>query len=120
MRILDLVEAIAPGCGTIEIGIRPGEKLHELMIPADEARRTLEFDQHYVITPDLDFWNTNNYTDARRVPDRFEYSSDKNTDWLTVDRMRLTLRELGIDVESNATLLTAPPSKPRPRQGSSA
>lgn len=120
MRILDLVEAIAPGCDTMEIGIRPGEKLHELMIPADEARRTLEFDQHYVITPDLDFWNTNNYVDAHRVPDRFEYSSDKNTDWLTVDRMRQTLRELGIDIESDGKRLKAPPSPARPREGSPA
>ena len=98
MRIVDLVEAIAPGCKTEEIGIRPGEKLHELMIPADDARHTLEFDDHYVICPELEFWNRDNYHDGRLVPDRFEYASDKNSRWLTVERMRETLGDMGVTV----------------------
>ncbi len=98
MRIVDLAEALAPGCEVREIGIRPGEKLHELMIPADDARRTLEFDRHYVVCPELDYWNGKNYRDAPHVPDRFEYSSDKNTEWLTVTRMRDMLSGLGLDL----------------------
>ena len=97
MRIVDLVEAVAPGCEIREVGIRPGEKLHELMITADDARRTREFDKHFVICPDLDYWNGSNYNGARKVPDRFEYSSDKNSDWLTVPRMRAMLVELGLE-----------------------
>jgi UDP-N-acetylglucosamine 4,6-dehydratase len=100
MRILDLVEAIAPGCEIQEIGIRPGEKLHELMIPADDARRTVEFDRHFVVCPEFDFWKNENYADAPRVPDRFEYSSDRNTEWLTVDRLRQMLVELGLEPAS--------------------
>ncbi|MDW8259670.1 MAG: UDP-N-acetylglucosamine 4,6-dehydratase (inverting), partial [Gammaproteobacteria bacterium] len=54
-RITDLAEAIGPGLPTREIGIRPGEKLHEVMVPADDARLTLEFDDHYVIQPAISF-----------------------------------------------------------------
>jgi UDP-N-acetylglucosamine 4,6-dehydratase/5-epimerase len=98
MRIVDLVEAVAPGCAINEIGIRPGEKLHELMIPPDDAPRTREFDKHYIVCPDLDYWDGSHYNEAKRVPDRFEYSSDKNTDWLTVPRMRAMLVEMGLDL----------------------
>jgi UDP-N-acetylglucosamine 4,6-dehydratase/5-epimerase len=97
MRIVDLIEAIAPGCRTEEIGIRPGEKLHELMIPSDDARRTLEFEHHFVVTPDFEFWNPTHYTEGTPVSDRFEYSSDRNTEWLTVERMREVLIELGFE-----------------------
>ncbi len=100
MRILDLVEAVAPGCEIQEVGIRPGEKLHELMIPADDARRTVEFDRHYVVCPEFDFWKNENYASVPRVPDRFEYSSDQNTEWLTVDRLRKMLVEAGLEPAS--------------------
>jgi len=97
MRIMDLVEAIAPDCRTVDVGIRPGEKLHELMIGADDARRTFEFDGHYAICPQLDFWKSDSYPNAQEVPERFEYSSDTNTQWLTVERMREMLVELGLE-----------------------
>ncbi len=97
MKILDLVEAVAPGCDILEVGIRPGEKLHELMIPADDAPRTVEFPHHFVVCPQLDYWDGSNYEDAPRVPDRFEYASDRNTEWLSVERMRAMLVELGLD-----------------------
>ena len=108
MRITDLVTAIAPECRTVDVGIRPGEKLHELMIPADEARRTVEYDRHFVIMPDLDFWNVDNYKDGRRVPDRFEYASDKNTEWLTVERMRELLAGMGIDHRTDVPRTATP------------
>jgi UDP-N-acetylglucosamine 4,6-dehydratase len=97
MRITDLIEAVAPGCEIVDVGIRPGEKLHELMIPADDARRTKEFERHYVVCPDLDYWDGNNHSSGTQVPDRFEYSSDRNTEWLSVTRMREMLVELGIE-----------------------
>ena len=89
MRIVDLAEAICPECKLEEVGIRPGEKLHEIMIPADEAIYTRGFDDHYVIYPhwekcDLPGWP---------CPDRFIYSSDTNNDWLTVPGLRRMLRE---------------------------
>lgn len=97
MRLTDLAEAVAPGCEILNVGIRPGEKLHEVMITADDARRTLEFQDHYVICPDLDFWDDSNYVDGRPVPDRFEYASDENSQWLTVDDMREMLIDLGFE-----------------------
>jgi UDP-N-acetylglucosamine 4,6-dehydratase len=97
MRITDLVEAIAPGCETVDVGIRPGEKLHELMIGADDARRTLEFPRHYVIRPDLSYWNEDNYPDGTPVPERFEYASDTNSEWLSVEAMREMLVRLGFE-----------------------
>ncbi len=81
MSILDMVEAIAPGCKKEIIGIRPGEKLHELMISRDDARKTVEFDDHYVIQPDFRYFERpykNN--SGNPVAEDFEYNSGTN-DW---------------------------------------
>jgi UDP-N-acetylglucosamine 4,6-dehydratase len=94
-RILDLAQAIAPECATRIVGIRPGEKLHECMIPQDEARQTLEFDDHYLITPALRFWTERTIGQSGRAcaPD-FSYTSDNNRCWLTIDELREMLAEL--------------------------
>jgi UDP-N-acetylglucosamine 4,6-dehydratase len=97
MKIMDLVEAIAPGCKTVDVGIRPGEKLHEVMISADDARHTLEFPSHFVIYPELDYWKPENYAEARPVDDRFQYSSDTNDRWLSPEELRELLATLGLD-----------------------
>jgi UDP-N-acetylglucosamine 4,6-dehydratase len=88
MKITDLAEALAPGIPTKIIGIRPGEKLHEVMCPGESSHLTLEFADHYVITPTIEYGHTVDYTSNALgekgvpVPDGFEYSSDKNTEWL--------------------------------------
>ena len=92
--ILEIAKAIAPECETKIIGIRPGEKLHECMIPTDEARHTLEFEDHYVILPAFRSWATEppGYARAGRpCPDGFEYSSDSNVAWLTSDQIEMML-----------------------------
>lgn len=98
MRIVDLVEAIAPGCQVDVIGIRPGEKLHEVMVPEDDGRLTLEFDDYYVIQPALSFWGEEEVRQmavgGRRVPEGFRYSSDTNDRWLTVQELRELIAEL--------------------------
>lgn len=89
--LLDLARAVAPECRTETIGIRPGEKLHECMIPADEARQTLEFARHFVIQPVLRSWSTEpaHYPDEGvPCPAGFSYSSDNNSEWLKADEMR--------------------------------
>ncbi len=89
--VLDIAKAVAPSCSTKIIGIRPGEKLHECMIPADEARQTLEFDDHYVIQPTLRYWTKQppKYVETGRVCEEgFTYSSDSNRDWLSVGQLR--------------------------------
>ena len=94
MRILDLAEAIAPGVPTKIIGIRPGEKLHEVMCPSDMFYETLEFKDHFVIKPSIEFGKNIDYTKNRLgeeghpVPDGFEYSSGTNDVFLTVEELR--------------------------------
>jgi UDP-N-acetylglucosamine 4,6-dehydratase len=93
-RITDLAEAIGPGLPMREIGIRPGEKLHEVMVPADDARLTLDFPDHYVIQPSISF---NVHPDfsinatgerGRPIEEDFEYNSGTNTWFLTVPEIR--------------------------------
>jgi UDP-N-acetylglucosamine 4,6-dehydratase len=95
MNIMDLAKIIAPECSTEIVGIRPGEKLHEVMIQKDEARRTLEFDKYYVIQPDFSFWGRrfiNN--DGKSLPDDFEYNSDTNPWKLTSAEMMEIIKSL--------------------------
>jgi len=94
MRIMDLVESIAPGISVKIIGIRPGEKLHEVMITSDDSHRTLEFHDHYVIQPTISFTRKINYEinalGERGVPVEpgFEYNSANNPVFLTVEQLR--------------------------------
>jgi UDP-N-acetylglucosamine 4,6-dehydratase len=95
MNIMDLATTIAPECETRIIGIRPGEKIHELMIPRDEARRTLEYEKYYVIQPEFKFWSRrSSENQGRQVPDDFEYSSDNNPWRLTIEEMREIIKDL--------------------------
>jgi UDP-N-acetylglucosamine 4,6-dehydratase len=85
MRIMDLVKAIAPSCEVNEIGIRPGEKLHEVLLSEDEARQAIETDNSYVITPTHPWWNNHTVPAGTPVPEGFRYSSDTNSQWLTTE-----------------------------------
>lgn len=93
MNIMDLAAAIAPECRTEVVGIRPGEKLHEVMVPADDARNTVELADRFVILPTFDWLDERWYKDAPRCPDGFSYSSDSNSHWLTRDELSAMLRE---------------------------
>jgi UDP-N-acetylglucosamine 4,6-dehydratase len=93
MRILDLAEVIAPDCEIERIGIRPGEKLHETMISRDEARQTLRLDDKYVIKPNYPWWALGNWADGECLPDGFEYTSDKNEQWLSIDQLQRIVGE---------------------------
>lgn len=92
MRIMDLVEAIAPGSKTHEIGTRPGEKLHEEMISEDDSRRTLDLGDRYVILPTIAEWGFVAPA-GEAVADGFAYRSDTNPEWLSVQDMRDLLEE---------------------------
>ena len=82
VRVTDLARVIGPECRREVIGIRPGEKLHEVMVPEDESRVTLEYEDHFVIQPSHDFWNRKDYLHARPggmlCADGFSYSSETN------------------------------------------
>ncbi|MBR1735172.1 MAG: UDP-N-acetylglucosamine 4,6-dehydratase (inverting) [Alphaproteobacteria bacterium] len=94
MRITDLAEAVAPGIKLKEVGIRPGEKIHEQMITREDARNTLEFDNYFVILPEICNADCVKLQQGKRVADDFEYSSGKNTWWLSVDEMRKLIKEI--------------------------
>jgi UDP-N-acetylglucosamine 4,6-dehydratase len=93
MRITDLVEAIAPGMATNVIGIRPGEKLHEIMCPSDDSHLTLQFAEHFVIRPTIQFNRPSDYTmnalgeKGTPVAEGFEYNSGTNSHFLTVGEL---------------------------------
>jgi UDP-N-acetylglucosamine 4,6-dehydratase/5-epimerase len=88
MRLTDMAETIAPGCEIECIGIRPGEKLHEVLVSEDEARNTVELDDMYVIQPAHSWWSAQNWKGARALADGFRYSSDSNDCWLGAQELR--------------------------------
>ena len=95
MNIMDLAKAIAPECETNIIGIRPGEKLHEIMIPRDDARNTVEFDDYYVIKSEFQFFGDRFCTEnCSMVPEDFEYNSRDNTRWLSREDLQVLVKEL--------------------------
>ncbi|SDG76494.1 UDP-N-acetylglucosamine 4,6-dehydratase (inverting) [Roseospirillum parvum] len=89
MRIVDLARAMAPALGHEVVGIRPGEKLHEVMIPLGDARNTVELADRYVIQPSLAFWSRDPDLpgEVRPVDPEFEYASNSNDHWLTPDEL---------------------------------
>jgi UDP-N-acetylglucosamine 4,6-dehydratase len=95
MKITDLAEAIAPGMATTVTGIRPGEKIHESMITAEDSRNAVDIGDYYVIKPAVCRYEG---PEGKPVPEGFAYNSDTNAQWLTVDALRSSLREQGFAV----------------------
>lgn len=93
MKVVDVARAMAPNLPLKIIGIRPGEKMHEVMCPRDDSHLTLEFHDHYVIKPSIQFTETIDYTlnncgeTGQYVEYGFKYSSDNNTEWLTPETL---------------------------------
>lgn len=94
MNIMDLTEAVAPGCEVGYIGIRPGEKLNEVLMSEDEARHAVELDEMFVVKPPHPWWFSENWQGARALPEGFRYSSDNNSQWLTVGELRTLIEDL--------------------------
>ncbi|MCI5223936.1 MAG: UDP-N-acetylglucosamine 4,6-dehydratase (inverting), partial [Candidatus Electrothrix sp. AR4] len=95
MRILDLVKSFGSELGVEVIGIRPGEKLHEIMCPVDDSHLTLEFTDHFVIRPSIIFHNTNNNFQVNALGEKgepveqgFEYNSGTNSSFLSAEKLR--------------------------------
>jgi len=107
-QILDLAEAIAPGCRKKIIGIRPGEKLHEEMLTETDSLNSLEFEKFFIILPSTPLWDVDSYLklhDGRRCALGFSYNSGKNTDWLTIEQLRQLIR---IHVDPDFVPYTSP------------
>ncbi|MCP4595902.1 UDP-N-acetylglucosamine 4,6-dehydratase (inverting) [Neptuniibacter sp.] len=103
IRITDLANAMAPSLPLKDIGIRPGEKLHEIMLPSDDSYHSVEFHDHYVITPTIRFFSgdidyTRNHLNEKghAVPSGFEYNSLNNSNFLTVNQIKNLNEQLGL------------------------
>lgn len=91
-KITDLAQAMLPGCKMPEVGIREGEKLHEVMVPEEDSVRTYEYDKHYIIYPNYDWWNRNKMIPGGKlVEPGFIYSSGTNKEWLSVKDIQAKL-----------------------------
>jgi UDP-N-acetylglucosamine 4,6-dehydratase len=88
MKLVEMAEALAPGCEVEYMGIRPGEKLHEVLISEDEARNGLELDDMFVIQPSYSWWRKENWGNAKVLPDGFRYASDTNPQWMTSSQLQ--------------------------------
>ena len=95
MHMPDLAKAVAPDLEVHEIGIRPGEKIHEQMITKEDAPNTIEFNDFYIILPQTSFANIKyDYEGAKKVAPDFEYNSGNNTQWLSIEDMKKLIGEL--------------------------
>src|SRR5262249_36893050 len=86
--ITDIARAIAPELPHQIVGIRPGEKLHEIMICEDDARKSLELKDRYVILPPVEWQAPDREPVGKPCPEGFRYASDNNIDWMALDELR--------------------------------
>lgn len=95
-KITDLAQAVLPGCQMPEVGIRTGEKLHEVMVTREDSFSTYEFENHYIVYPRMDWCNFRKYNleGGKKAEDRFEYSSGTNTQWLTKEDLKDRLEQM--------------------------
>jgi UDP-N-acetylglucosamine 4,6-dehydratase len=94
MKMVELANAIAPKAPKKIIGIRPGEKIHEILLTEDEARHSREFNDCFVIEPEHPFWNASNIKGGKTLKDGFRYTSELNDTWLTKEQIRKITKEL--------------------------
>lgn len=93
-KITDLAQAMLPDCSMPEVGIREGEKLHEVMVTREDSMTTYEYDKHFIIYPHFEWWNKEIISAGRKVEQGFEYSSGTNTEWIAVDELKQKLSKL--------------------------
>ncbi len=97
-KITDLAEAMLPGCNKPEVGIREGEKLHEIMITVEDSMTTYEYDKHFIVYPQMVFQERATVLPGgKKVPEGFSYSSGNNTEWLTVEQIRELIKTIDLE-----------------------
>lgn len=97
-RVTDLAQAMLPGCKMPEIGIREGEKLHEIMVTSEDSPHTYEYEKHFIVYPQI-VWSEHRrpVPTGKKVPEGFSYSSGNNTEWLTVQQIQERLKEVDLE-----------------------
>lgn len=97
-KVTDLAEAMLPGCTIKETGIRPGEKLHEIMVTTEDSHTTYEYDKHFIVYPQM-IWNDRQQPDlsGKKVEEGFSYSSGTNKEWLSVEDIRELLKDVELE-----------------------
>lgn len=98
-KITDLAIAMLPDCKLKEVGVREGEKIHEVMITKDDSRMTYEYEKHYIIYPHFDWWTKNKHyiEEGNPINEGFEYNSGSNSEWLGVDDLKERIRVLNLE-----------------------
>lgn len=92
-KITDLAQAMLPGCEMPEVGIREGEKLHEIMVTREDSMHTYEYDKHFIVYPNYNWWSDSKVIPGGKlVEPEFEYSSGTNTEWLSVEDIQRLLK----------------------------
>lgn len=97
-KITDLAQAMLPGCEMQEVGIREGEKLHEIMVTVEDSMTTYEYDKHFIVYPQM-VWSKDKMPTptGKKVAEGFSYSSGNNTEWLTVEQIQQLLKEVNLE-----------------------
>lgn len=96
-KIVDLAQAMLPGCKMQEIGVREGEKLHEIMVTKEDSANTYEYKKHYIIYPHYNWWKENKLIPGGiKVKDGFEYNSGTNKEWLDTEKLKILLKDMRI------------------------
>ena len=95
-KITDLAKAMSSDCELKEVGIREGEKLHEVMVTKDDSRMTFEYDKHYIVYPHFDWWSSESFftEGGKHIKDGFEYNSETNSEWINVEGLIEELKRL--------------------------
>jgi len=93
MKFVDLAKAVAPECEIEYCGIRPGEKIHEILISEDEVRSTIEVDDMFIVQPAHPWWSGWKWEGGKPMQDGFKHSSDSNTRWLSAAQLKEMIRE---------------------------
>ena len=98
-KITDLAQAMLPGCEMPEVGIREGEKLHEIMVTTEDSLTTYEYDKHFIVYPQMIFNDRQKepIPGGKKVADGFSYSSGNNTEWLSVDEIKELLKDIDLE-----------------------
>ena len=98
-KITDLAQAMLPGCQMPEVGIREGEKLHEIMVTTEDSLTTYEYDKHFIVYPQMVFNDRQKepIPGGKKVADGFSYSSGNNTEWLSVDEIKELLKDIDLE-----------------------